>query len=403
MGCYLHAQGSYISYKSKVEACTGKKAWINNFFLNLYLEKFNSFTNLFNPNSDLDRYARMINKLQGLSVLTSAEQKAALSFIILFDSHEELNINNVDTEFNKTLYNSCIKTREHCLDLKSLSIALVDMAAFCSQNITWDIMNDDEISNKDDVSTFAHFNLYTGDEESWIRMQFKLVDEAFRSVSGGEKLFHEFLACSAGISPLPKDHIPTLLRVLYERAWRVFKIHPEFEALPYSTQRWLMELNSPLAVALCILKAETCSSGLEQLQERLGELDEKRWRLLYLPHIENPSEIKTMSLTEDPSIPQETLWQLHDLAERLKILTIDPDMYKLNLLLILTKQPVSVENPGMDRVHARYETLLKRRVSWLCQQDDNFGDSDQIICNIFACQKLLSQFAELLQAIVLRF
>jgi len=143
---------------------------MNSFFLNLYLEKFNSFTNLFNPNSDLDRYAKMINKLQGLSVLTSAEQKAALSFIILFDSHEELNINNVDTEFNKTLYNSCIKTREHCLDLKSLSIALVDMAAFCSQNITWDIMNDDEISNKDDVSTFAHFNLYTGDEESWIRM-----------------------------------------------------------------------------------------------------------------------------------------------------------------------------------------------------------------------------------------
>jgi len=391
MGCYLLAQGSHIPFKSKMEPCLGKKVWMNNFFQNLHLEKFNSITNLFNPNSDLDMYARLINKLKGLPVLTSAEQKAALTFVILFDGHKDTKM----TEQNDTLYTNCIRTCENCLDLKSLSTTLVDMSDYCSRNITWDV-------SKDDVSTFSHFDLYTREEESWITMQFKLVDEAFRSVSGGDRQLQEYLACSAGISPLPKEHMPTILQVFLERARRVFKIHPEFEALPEDKQKRLMELNGPLAVALSTLKAETCTSGLEQLRDGLGELDEKRWLHLYLPYIANPSQIKKMSLTDDPSIPPEILKRLQDLIERLKILTIDPDMYKLNLLLILTKQPVPGEDPSMDLVHARYETLLKRRVHWLCQQNASFGDPEQIVCNIFACQSLLSQMADLLQAIMFR-
>ena len=377
---------------------------MNNFFQNLHLEKFNSITNLFCPNADLDHYGRLINRLKGLPILTSFEQKSVLSYVILFDHDKEMNLES-KTELtdqsilNENLYNSRIRTCENCLDLSSLSKTLVEMAAFCAQNISWDIS---DLPMEDDVSTFSHFDMYTREEESWISMQFKLVDDAFRSVTGGEQLIQEYLACSAGISPLPESHIPTLLRVLLERARRVFKIHPEFEALPDEKQRRLMELNGPLALALSALKAETCSTGMEQLQDGFGELDERRWRQNYLPYIANPADIKKVSLAKDPNVPPEVLRAHRNLVERLKILTIDPEMYKLSLLLILTQQPVPGENPGMDLVHSRYETLLRRRVHWLCQQNSNFGDANQIVCNIFACHNQLPQLALLLQAIMLR-
>ena len=65
---------------------------MNNFLQNMHLQKFNNIINLFSPNADLDQYARLINKLKGLPVLTSTEQKAVMSYVILFDSDNDLNL-----------------------------------------------------------------------------------------------------------------------------------------------------------------------------------------------------------------------------------------------------------------------------------------------------------------------
>jgi hypothetical protein len=89
-------------------------------------------------------------------------------------------------------------------------------------------------------------------------------------------------------------------------------------------------------------------------------------------------------------------------VDKLKILTTNPDMYRLNLLIVLTKPPVPGELPGMDQVHARYLTLLKRRLNWICQENQNLGDPDQIISNIMASHGLLPQMAKLLQIIMAR-
>ncbi len=44
-----------------------------------------------------------------------------------------------------------------------------------------------------------------------------------------------------------------------------------------------MALNGHLGMALFIVKAESCETGIEQLQEGFGEADEKRWNEEYLP------------------------------------------------------------------------------------------------------------------------
>ena len=90
MGCYLLAEGSHIPHESKMNRRLNKKVWMNNFMQKLHLEKFNSITNLFCPDVDLDQYARLINKLKGLPALVSIEQKAILSFIILFGNNQQM-------------------------------------------------------------------------------------------------------------------------------------------------------------------------------------------------------------------------------------------------------------------------------------------------------------------------
>ncbi len=49
MGSHLLAENGNV----KTETAFGKKVWMNNFFQNLHLEKFNSITKLFVPGADL--------------------------------------------------------------------------------------------------------------------------------------------------------------------------------------------------------------------------------------------------------------------------------------------------------------------------------------------------------------
>ncbi len=368
---------------------------MNNFLQNLHLQKFNDITNLFCPTADLDNYARLINRLKGLPVLTSMEQKGVITFIILFDSDEDTNKHYSD------LYQSYIKSCEDCLDPSDLSKILVEMAAFCSQNISWDNHDEGTGQEVNKVSNFSLFGtIYTKEDELWIDQQFKQINEAFRSVSAGEKMMKDFLDFTSGISPLPEDHMPMFFRIMLERMHRVLKIHPEFQALPEENQRTLMARNGPLALAMGLIQAENCSRGLEQLHIGSGELNEQIWKDDFLPMIENPGQINKMSLAKDSSIPQDKIRPYLSLAEKLSVLTNDPELYKLNLLVILTRQRDPLENPTLVQVHNRYVTLLQRRVAWMCLHNPNLGDPQEILEKKFSSLNGLPKMSMFLQASV---
>jgi hypothetical protein len=98
------------------------------------------------------------------------------------------------------------------------------MADFTDKNIDW--------SRKSHFRPAQHldqvqaYHPYTAEEERWMRSQFRRVDEAFKSVQTGEKLMQEFLACAAGITPLPAGHLAEVFRIFLERSRRMARIHP---------------------------------------------------------------------------------------------------------------------------------------------------------------------------------
>jgi hypothetical protein len=228
------------------------------------------------------------------------------------------------------------------------------------------------------------------------------MDEAKRSVATGERLIQEFLASSAGIVPLPARHIPEVFAIFKKRVWRMSRIHPEFAAMSDEEQSRFLEANVTLCQALSAVRAESFTSGIEQLQDGFGEADERIWNEKYLPFIPNPATLRKMELAKDPRIPKEILMQHRILVDKLQVLTSSLDMYNLNMLIVLTRPPVPGANPVMDEVHRRYITLLKRRLTWICQQNRSLGDPDQIISNILASQSLLPQMAKVLQIILAR-
>jgi hypothetical protein len=154
-----------------------------------------------------------------------------------------------------------------------------------------------------------------------------------------------------------------------------------------------MSANCVKALALCLLKAGTCRTGLEQIQDGLGELDEKKWNEEYLPSIGNLNHLEKITLRSDPTIPETVLRQHIALLESSAILTSNPQLYKLNLLMVLTKQDNPWKDPGLEMAYNRYVTVLKRRIGWICQQNSSFGDANEIIDEVFSSLENLPKIA----------
>lgn len=108
---------------------------MKNFTQNLYLERFNSASGLFNAGSDLDEYGRLIVKLKSLSELMAYEQKAILAYILLFHPGDF-----GSKELDET-YGFYVRTSEESLPLQNLVGNLVCMANFCADNIDWSDYN----------------------------------------------------------------------------------------------------------------------------------------------------------------------------------------------------------------------------------------------------------------------
>ena len=56
---------------------------------------------------------------------------------------------------------------------------------------------------------------------------------------------------------------------------------------------------------MMIVKAENCSTGLEQMQMGFGRDEEENWKKYYSPVFDTPTKIKKMSMTNNALLSDE--------------------------------------------------------------------------------------------------
>jgi hypothetical protein len=132
MGHHFLVESQHTPSDCKVDEHPKKKVWISNFSQKLFLERFNSCTNLFSPGADLDEYGRLILKLKALPELPLYEQKAIMAYTLLF--HRKDSDGSLITD---DLFNNYIRSCDDCLNLRSLINILTAMVQFCDDNIDW--------------------------------------------------------------------------------------------------------------------------------------------------------------------------------------------------------------------------------------------------------------------------
>ena len=382
--------------------------WPTNF---LKLIDVESQVQYFRLGTNLDEYGLLINQLKVFSELNNMDQRAMLAYMILFSSDESLLFNGnedlVEIKIsNESIFDTFIQTTDSSFELADLSKILSKMALFCTYNTNWEKLASD--GRKDiDIAMSNLVMPYTLEEEAWLINQFRLVDNAFRSVPAGKELLHEFLMNSLG-TPLSKNYMQSVFRMMMERVRKVWYIHPEFEELPVAVQRSLLRSHISIPHALFVIRAETLS-GKEQLQEGLGELDEIFFREHYLHVFDSPEKIAKVSL-KNMLIFTSAEWEAFaHLISSTRVLVDNPNLFKLCFLYLLTQPQPGDEGVCVDKrsynflagLHSKYKMILKRRLKW--KQDwINFpvGDPDLFLNHIFACLEMVKQVADLNQQVL---
>ena len=353
---------------------------------------------LFKEETNLDEYQKLVDELRILTNIRSLEESAIITYVILFNSDEFLQLSDKDgledvRLMNEIMYESYITTTNDDFEIQDLSKILSKMAVFFAYNIDWNKLAE---SSRVELSRSNIVMTYTMEEEVWLSQQLKLVDEAFRSVPVGSDLLYEFMMHSLGV-PLSRNYMPNVFSMMLERVRRVFRIHPDFEDLSVATQRNLLRTNCSLGLALYVVRSESLS-GSEQVREGMGELDEETWRLNYSPIFDTPDKFTKVSIKNLLLFTPEQWTLFSNLLSVTQILVNDPVLYKLNLLYTLT-QPQNEENGKLEvlsNLHFKYKMILKRRLKWKPHWiSQNAEDPDLLVNKMFSCLEALKQIAKL--------
>jgi hypothetical protein len=137
-------------------------------------------------------------------------------------------------------------------------------------------------------------------------------------------------------------------------------------------------------------------TGMEQIQEGMGELDEAIWRDNYSAVFDMASKLSKVSLRDLDLFPPEVWPRYEALLSSIQILVKKPKLFKLNLLFTLT-QPQTDENAkALSKLHSKYKTVLRRLLKW---KPDWIGlhpdDPDLVVEKLFSCFRTLKELAEL--------
>ena len=375
------------------------------------LQKFKNLEThlqVFRPTSNLDDYGLLFNQLKALSNPKNNYQRALLAYVILFNSDDSLLLTDnqglEDTSMiNEIIFDSFIETTSSSFELEDLTKVLIRMALFCAYNINWERLI--SAIRRDTNIIISNFVIsFTIEEEAWLTNQFKLFDMAFRSVPAGQDIMHEFLLNSLGV-PVSKSYMSSVFNMMMERIRKIWYIHPEFEELPVTVQRSLLRLHSLLPHALYVVRSERLT-GIEQLQEGLGELDEALFLEHYLPVFDSPAKISKMTI-KDMMCLTPVQWDIFsELISSARLLVENPNFFKLSMLYLLTQpQEDETEQIGDKRgldflssLHFKYKMIIQRRLKW--KQDwINFPveDLDLLINKVFSSFEIVKQILDLNQ------
>ena len=327
------------------------------------LQSFNSVSKTFKAGAELCFYFRLLMRLHNIRV-SSMKDLAVLAFVTLFDAGTGTgNGSRFDPEtlrVRQLLFDGFIAKPEFGFNLDSLSSTLVTMHSFSRQCAA--------ANNATHKSLCAMTVAYSEDEEKWLKGQFSFVEQAFRSLVVDEEMIQEFMLIPYGVHP-PKDHAKKIFSIFFERVLRVFQVHPDFAALSGAEKAVCIRGNSPLGLALMIVKAETCPSFIEQLKDGLGELDDDRWKELYLPMAEMHKNFAPTTVTEIGKTAQNVnvnadMALFSQLAKTVAVLTKDSWMFKLSLLMVLTLPQETESSRVMSSLHSRIRMAFERRLRW---------------------------------------
>ena len=362
------------------------------------LKKVNSELNLFLPGTDLDEYSRMIDQLKVLIQCRRPDLKPLLAHVLLFNADEIIDIEDKEDLddlrlVNDIMFDLFVRTADASFDKRDLAQLLTKMAIFCTNNIDWQ-----EVFGANESLTCDVIMPFTREEEAWLERQLSLVDAAYRSVPVGEELTSAFMMHSLGV-PLPESHMPNIFRVAMERVRKILTVQTEFQELPVATQRRLLMKHAPNGLTLTVARGET-RSGIEQVQEGLGFLDEDYWRQNYLPELDSPEKIR--KVTARDSYSQDQWRDFTSLVSDIRLIFDHPKFYKLSLLFALTMQDGHPDE--LSRLHCKYRMLLQRRLRW--RQDwvyllhGDYPDPNKLIVKVLSCFERLKELDQMHQQVL---
>ena len=257
--------------------------------------QFNSVTRLFREDADLDTYANLIEVFTKIK-MTNLEARAIVSYLILFDYDDSLNLSCKDllkkfAAKKQELFERAFG-KTGLIGQKELMTTLVKMAVFGAYNIHWD-----DIVLPTEPNCLTSCNLvipYSDEEEAWLKKQMQHFDDLFYSVPIGDELAKESMKYSLG-EPLSKHFFCRCFAVFLERFWRVIKFNPEVVNLGKKDGEQLNQ-NCKEALALCIARMETCPDGLTQLKVFSSETDMTCWEVNYFQFFGKKKEVKKISI-----------------------------------------------------------------------------------------------------------
>lgn len=371
MGCYFGA-ATGVRQKDLIkqyQIITKHKETTNSNYINLF--QFNAMIKLFREDADLDGYIRQVDVFK-TQEFTTIETRSLLSYMILFDHDESLKLSSkeriakISTE-NDEIFQRYVSDKS-TMKFKELMKTLVKMAVFGSYNIQWiDIIQPPEIQS---LSKMFVVMAYTSEEENWVKKQFSIFDEAFFSVHMGDDLMKEAMMNALGV-PLSKTFTKKSFSIFMERFWRVISQNPALSSLSMR-ERELLRSNCNYALALLMAKLENTSNSFEQNALLYGSMDMDLFKKTYgaLFKGKNSNDFKKLSLknaheTSSIRISQDDLTEFYAIVKRLKTIVQDESIFKLLILIVLTKpDDFDISSSTISSLHWHYLLVLRRRLQW---------------------------------------
>jgi hypothetical protein len=213
---------------------------------------------------------------------------------------------------------------------------------------------------------------------------------------------NEFFMYSLGV-PLSKRYMKGVITITLERMWRIFNVHSEFKELPSQTQLDMMSTNGPVGLAIMVSRYESMTTGIQQIQEGFGELDEVRWKENYFPTFQNFKKVRKIKMKDvvgemSVKLSEDQMSEYVRLISYLGPIASDPVLYKLIMLLALFKPVHPGSTSCLSGLQSTYMTIVRRRADWMFRNEKSAKNFEmkKMVDKMSSCIESLEKLSEIM-------